>query len=431
MKALLIAGLGFGDEGKGSIVDYLSRQHSNVTVVRYNGGPQAAHNVVTDEGTHHVFSQFGSGSLVPGVRSHLSRFMLVEPFAFYNERQALIEKGASVNITVDPDCIVITPFHWLANKIRETQRGDTRHGSCGFGVGEARRLYLESGPVLRVRDLLHGALAYQKILYEIKEHYMYEFRYRSAETELYFQHMRSQQMKDLVQQYDWFANTVRVRHLSPDDDATLIFEGAQGVLLDENHGFQPHTTWTNCTFENAVTLLEPFERKLDSVEKIGVLRTYMTRHGAGPFPSEDAEVQFPDHNGTGQWQGKFRQGFFDPLLYRYAIKCLRHDVDCLALTHVDRIQPEFRYVDHYLIAGEQYPGWGVTTRTYEAIPEDIGASEPSYGVLRSESTEHAISSIEGHLQIPVKYVSRGPRASDKAIRQSTFAGRFATAYKRS
>src|SRR6516165_3609325 len=138
-EALLVVDLAFGDCGKGSIVDYLVRTRGADTVVRFNGGPQAGHNVVTPDGRHHTFSQFGSGSFVPGVKTVLSRFMLIEPYALLNEADHLRSLGVLnplSRLMIDRNCLVITPCHIEANRIRELTRGDAAHGTCGMGVGE-------------------------------------------------------------------------------------------------------------------------------------------------------------------------------------------------------------------------------------------------------------------------------------------------------
>ncbi len=87
--AFIVIGLAYGDCGKGTIVDYLTRRHAAHTIIRFNGGAQAAHNVITPDDRHHTFAQFGSGLFVPGVRVYLSRFMLVEPYALFNEEAHL------------------------------------------------------------------------------------------------------------------------------------------------------------------------------------------------------------------------------------------------------------------------------------------------------------------------------------------------------
>ena len=138
-KAILITDLGFGDAGKGGLVDHLTRVTGAHTVVRYNGGAQAGHNVITPDGRHHTFAQFGSGSLVPGTRTYVSRFMLLDPLAMLAEERALQGLGvrdALARTAIDRRALITTPFHVAANRIKEVARGDARHGSCGMGIGE-------------------------------------------------------------------------------------------------------------------------------------------------------------------------------------------------------------------------------------------------------------------------------------------------------
>jgi adenylosuccinate synthase len=138
MNAIFVAGLGFGDEGKGSIVDALTRKHQADLVVRFSGGAQAAHHVVTDDGREHCFAQFGSGTLA-GASTHLSRFMLIDPLALVKEAEHLKQIGVVdpfERLTIDPRAPIITPYHRAMNRLRELSRGRQRHGSCGVGIGE-------------------------------------------------------------------------------------------------------------------------------------------------------------------------------------------------------------------------------------------------------------------------------------------------------
>ncbi|NUP38314.1 MAG: adenylosuccinate synthetase, partial [Streptomyces sp.] len=140
----VVVDLGFGDAGKGATVDRLCRGGGVTAVVRFNGGAQAAHNVVTPDGRHHTFAQFGSGTL-HGVPTHLSRFTVVDPLALAAEADHL--RGLGVPdpyglLTVDREAPLATPYHAAANRLREQARGAARHGSCGMGVGEAARYAL-------------------------------------------------------------------------------------------------------------------------------------------------------------------------------------------------------------------------------------------------------------------------------------------------
>ncbi len=136
LNVAIVLGLGFGDEGKGTIVDWLARQADGpVTVVRWNGGPQAAHHVVTPEGRVFCFAQLGAGSFVAGARTHLGRDMIVDPIALLREADAF---GGDVlaRVSIDPQALVVTPWHAVLNQIREVARGgatwfDQARGSRG------------------------------------------------------------------------------------------------------------------------------------------------------------------------------------------------------------------------------------------------------------------------------------------------------------
>src|SRR5215210_2605913 len=126
MRAFVIVDLGFGDAGKGLLTDCLVRRTGAKVVVRYNGGAQAGHNVVTPDGRHHTFSQFGSGSFVPGVRTFLSRDVVVHPTALLREEASLRTAGvtdALERLRISADAVVVTPYHQALNRLRETARG--------------------------------------------------------------------------------------------------------------------------------------------------------------------------------------------------------------------------------------------------------------------------------------------------------------------
>ena len=140
-----MCGLGYGDDGKGAIVDWLCRDAGpGPHVVRFNGGAQAAHNVVTADGRHHTFAQFGSGSFARGARRSCRAFVLVDPLALAAEADTWPRPGvpdALDRLTVDRDALLTTPYH-AANRAREAARGTGRHGSCGMGIGETARYAL-------------------------------------------------------------------------------------------------------------------------------------------------------------------------------------------------------------------------------------------------------------------------------------------------
>ncbi|WP_433716593.1 adenylosuccinate synthetase [Nocardia sp. CA-084685] len=326
---IIVLDLGFGDAGKGATVDWLCSPEAGLdvsAVVRFNGGAQAAHNVIAD-GRHHTFAQFGSGTF-SGVLTLLSRHMLVEPIALAGESRQLAALGVPDPLSllrIDGRALLTTPIHIAANRAREDTRGSSRHGSCGRGIGETASYALEyDAPT--VSDCLHPDILYAK-LQAMAAHYG-PLIAPSAH--------RYEAIRDLVDMYREFAAAVRIVDGAEltrfAQRGRLIFEGAQGVLLDEWRGFHPHTTWSTVEPRNARALLAEIDA---TAFTLGVTRTYMTRHGAGPFPTEDPTMSIPEpHNATGSYQGHFRRGRLDSVLLRYAIE-VSGGIDGLALTHLD------------------------------------------------------------------------------------------------
>ncbi|WP_433381674.1 adenylosuccinate synthetase [Actinoplanes sp. CA-142083] len=385
-----VVDLGYGDAGKGTVVEALCADAPVRAVLRFNGGAQAAHNVVTPSGRHHTFAQFGSGTL-RGMPTHLTRFMVVDPLALAAEAVALGDPYEL--LTVEGDALLATPWHRAANRRRETASGDARHGSCGMGVGETMAYALAHTEAPRVADVLSPA------------------RLRRRLTALADFYGPGFVVDDVVDAFVAFGQTVRIVDESYTgrllNEGPCVFEGAQGVLLDEWRGWHPHTTWSTTTFDNALSLCP-------SLRRLGVVRTYTTRHGAGPFVTEDATLRLPEpHNGTGEWQGAFRAGHFDAVAHRYAVE-VAGGVDGLAVTHLDvpprcpelrvctsyeggwsRIVPgKFRDLDHQA---------ALTERLFRARPGEL---------FRPDDWPSAIGEL---LDAPVVLESYGPAAADKKL----------------
>lgn len=367
-RATIVTDLGYGDAGKGSVVDYLAGQSESSAVVRFNGGPQAAHNVLTPDGRHHTFAQFGSGTFIPGVPTYLSRFMLVNPFNLYAEEKHLRDIGVShtwSRLRVDAEAMVITPWQQTANRLREISRGSGRHGSCGQGVGETMSdLLTRSDLVVRVGDFFQPRALRAK-LEGIREHKRNQLRplvEALPDTEDVWDELR-------VLEDPWIPDECivvyldflqRVSVVERDYLKTLletyehvIFEGAQGVLLDEWFGFSPYNTWSTTTFENALTLLDEQDYSGD-ITRLGLIRGYSTRHGPGPFATEDSQLtlELPDaYNGHNEWQREFRVGFPDLVMLRYA-RTVTGSIDEVGVTCLDRLNG---YPDWYVAASYQAP----------------------------------------------------------------------------
>jgi adenylosuccinate synthase len=189
-------------------------------------------------------------------------------------------------------------------------------------------------------------------------------------------------------------------------DGPCVFEGAQGVLLDEWRGWHPHTTWSTTTFDNVASLCGSFRR-------LGVVRTYTTRHGAGPFVTEQAGIDLQEaHNGRGEWQGAFRTGHFDAVAHRYAVE-VAGGVDALAVTHLDvppRV-PQLRICTSYDVTDRIVPGPHRDLDHQARLTEMLGRARPK-ATHRPDDWAAEIGSLLG---APVAIESHGPRASDKKM----------------
>ena len=408
----IVIGLGLGDEGKGTMVSYLATSHGAKYVVKISGGPQNAHNVIDEHGVHHTFAQFGSGTL-HGIPTITSRFCIVNPFNMAAEADALIPLIGRdpFEITyISENAPLATPYHQLINRAREIQRGSANHGSCGEGVGEVQMFRLFSphpAPtmgLLRVENLpvLEQELEAMRGFYAAKW----------PDVEL-------PEVAELMESYAALAADNRLQIESDEELATrmregyVVFEGSQGVLLDEWHGFHPHTTWSTTTAANAQTLLK--EAKLPKGNVVGVTRSYLTRHGAGPFPSELAAdpERFPEaHNTWGRFQGGWRAGLLDLRLLRYAVEAAGH-VDQIAITHADLVPSEI-VVDYLRDSRMVEPKADQNLHRQEQITNFLSSIKPEE--LRIEALtdfEDLREHIEATTKVPVKYASYGPRTDQK------------------
>jgi adenylosuccinate synthase len=380
--------------------------------------------------------------------------MVVNPLLLQYEEEHLATLGvtdAYQRLTIDEGALVTTPFHMATNRLRELHRealtynkiGKGRQGSCGMGFGETVSDSIQDPDgSIRIKDFFRQTviraklnIIQQKKLKEMTpllkglpvglsddllKRIMSEYTMLEDRTLIDY----------CMDNYYHLINHVGVRVVDQSyltralESGTTIFEGAQGVLLDEEYGFHPHSTWSNCTFHNALELLNGFSGK---VTRMGVTRTYLTRHGSGPFPTEDPDARVVDHNTKGEWQGAFRVGFYDFVLARYAREVLG-GMDEVALNHLDHICGPQKVCLRYDCSTKPFYKLLLDANTWEAyqhlkkyfdkdgIPYshflDIYA-EPVFTTLNDP--DRLISGISKTMRAPITILSHGSTSDDKEL----------------
>jgi adenylosuccinate synthase len=423
-RAIITVGLGFGDEGKGATVDFLVRELEADLVVRYCGGSQAGHNVQLPDGRRHTFSQFGAGTLAPHrPRTYLGPSVVIDPPALLREAAHLAELGVADPlrlVTAHPRCLVTTPWLRLLNRVRELARGAGRHGSCGRGVGEARHYWLRHGgdtvfaADLRDPDALRRKLELQRqrVLLELQP------LLSACPADA----LHDVGVDAWGQGTDDAADELSeppLRGLALGEDLpahrAAVFEGAQGVLLDEYRGFHPHTTWSTVTPNHAWELVR--RAGTEAVAVLGITRAYATRHGDGPLPtySPDLTARLADPgNPPNRWQGALRCGWLDLPLLRYAA-AVAGPLDGLVVNHLDQAAAgEWRVCDSYRAAALT-PSAVPDLAWQGRLTELVRAAEPVFSPSAPADVLESLASVA-----PVVLTGSGPTHADRAYRGLSF-----------
>lgn len=323
MKAHAVIGANFGDCGKGLIVDYLCGEERPDLVVRYCGGAQAGHTVVTPTGQRHVFHHIGSGSFC-NIPTFLSKYFLVNPLQFIKEVNDPTTPNIYSRIYVHPDALVTTPFDMLINQAWERKQG--RYASCGIGINETMQRSKYPEFVLTVKNMLNT-----NIITNIFTTYI-PMRIQELNLDLtidsYWIDVYCKHAVRFLNEYALITSKPHVKN--------IIFEGAQGLLLDQNSSYFPFVTHANTGSKNVREMCD--EWGITDIELTYVTRSYLTRHGMGPLPNEQPLPDWlkDDTNVMHEFQGPLRYAPMDDQLAERIAK----DADGLpfnvAVTHLDQ-----------------------------------------------------------------------------------------------
>jgi adenylosuccinate synthase len=321
---MIVVGLGFGDEGKGLVTSFLASKVQNPIVIRFNGGHQAGHTVFHNN-HRHVFSSFNSATL-QGAPTYWSKYCTFHPDSFLNEYNALKDRVDEIQYYVHALSPVTTPFDIISNQVEESSKGSKSHGSVGVGFGKTLKrqddfykLFVQdflNEKILRIK-LSNIAKYYNPILNERPNNVVIE------ETINSFIAVIKEVIvivKDDIEEFDILDSMYD----------SVIFEGAQGIMLDQDFGIFPNVTRSNTTCKNALEILDNnIIANNDKLEIYYVTRTYQTRHGNGFMTNED--LPFYDlknaeneTNKSHKYQGDFRKSILDVDLLNYALRCDNH-----------------------------------------------------------------------------------------------------------
>ncbi|HEY0589497.1 MAG TPA: adenylosuccinate synthetase [Pseudoduganella sp.] len=427
-RVVSVIGLAFGDCGKGLFTDYLCRAKAAHTVVRFNGGAQAGHNVVLPDGRHHTFSQLGAGTFNPGVATVLSAPVVVHPTALLVEETYLQRAGVSNaldRLFIDARCLITTPFHEAAGRLRERARGAAAHGSCGVGFGETMDHALgHPEQALRYADLQHPSRAHDKL-----EAIRSTLRASLPVNAATLNPQDAAIVDDPAFGVLWLEHAQRliakVPPSAPEQIAaqlsrpgSVVMEGAQGMLLDEWHGFHPHTTWSSIGPAAAEAALAGYGMA-ERITHLGAMRSYLTRHGHGPMPTEDQALQglAEPHNADSGWQGRFRRGHPDAVLLRYALAAAGR-IDGLLVSHLDAFNgaAKLRWAHSYDLRGREVrdlPHSPCPNLAHqEALCEQLHAARANFASTAIANADAFLRELQVIANLPVILGSHGPTWRD-------------------
>ena len=398
--AKAVIGANDGDEGKGLMTDYhVAPAGQDGIVVRFNGGAQAGHTVTTPGGVRHVFSHIGSGALA-GAATFLSRHFVCHPTMFFKEAAGL---PALPRVFVDDRAPLSTLYDILINQIVERHRGKGRHGSCGMGIGETIERNLDPDFALSVADLRHGAGYLLHRLAAIRRDYVPRRLARlgipvldTEAAEWLASDIAMQRYAHAAMQFCRATHLARPSMLA--DYAQVVFEGAQGLLLDQDRGAFPYVTRSHTGIRNALDVAA--EAGIEALDVTYVSRAYLTRHGAGPLANE---LQGPPYAGIedrtnvpNEFQGTLRFAYLDLDLLERTIRADFGDAPAwpgiavrlnVALTCLDQVGADVSYFENgerktagpgalavhlarRLGAGVLYTAWGPARDTVKDIADD-------------------------------------------------------------
>lgn len=430
MSTLVVVGSQWGDEGKGKITDLLSEEAD--IIVRYQGGCNAGHTVVKGD-EQYIFHLVPSGILHEGVKCLIGNGVVVDPQSLLQEIENLKKKNIEIdgNLLIDFKAHVVLPYHKTLDEIKEIKRGKDKIGTTKRGIGPAYADKIARTGI-RMIDLIDEKSLTTKLENNLNEK-------DTIFEKLYGLKISNQEKKDILKKYREYGQLLKkyvtdvslYLNQAINENKKILFEGAQGTLLDVDHGTFPYVTSSNPIAGGACIGTGIGPTKIDRV--MGITKAYTTRVGRGPFPTE---MQGELEEYTRQKGGEFgattgrsrRCGWFDAVLVNYAVRI--NGMDSMVITKIDvlsdfdkiKICTSYKYnkeiikefpvdletLQKCIPVYEEMEGWkgNISQITkYEDFPQQLKAY---------------ISRIEELVRTKVVIVSVGPKRSQTVIRENVF-----------
>jgi adenylosuccinate synthase len=432
---LAVLGAQWGDEGKGKIVDLLTPNFS--IVARYQGGHNAGHTVYAN-GRKFVLRLLPSGILHPSITCIIGNGVVIDPVALFAEIDELAQAGIEIGdrLHISDKAHLILPYHRDLDLLSEARRGERRIGTTSRGIGPAYEDKIARRGI-RVGDLANPASLAEAVQHNVDA----RNRLIGAEATLEWKTMDAKDVlagleRAWARMRPWVTDVSVFLARARKEGRAVMFEGAQGTLLDIDHGTYPYVTSSNATIGGVCTGLGVGPRAIDTV--LGVAKAYTTRVGEGPLPTELMGPIGDRLRETGKEFGAVtgrprRCGWYDAVAVRYAVRV--NGLDALALTKLDVLDglSELQVCTAYTCHGTtltEMPGdhaqLAACAPIYETLP---GWAAPTQGVKRYDQLPREARAYVARLEeitgVPAAIVSTGSGRDETILRAGVLSGPLA------
>jgi adenylosuccinate synthase len=423
MPNIVVVGAQWGDEVKGKVVDVIT-PHVNV-VARYQGGNNAGHTVVVGR-EKYVLHSIPSGILHAGCRCVIGCGVVIDPGSLIDEMESLVRRGVTLdgNLFISRNAHLIMPYHPALDLASEAKLGARAIGTTGKGVGPA---YVDKAARVGIRmaDLLDEQLFREKLDINIKQKNRLLRDIYDAQT-FTVEEILSPYLRYAGWLAPYITDTALLLTKWLDSGYSVLFEGAQGTMLDIDHGTYPYITSSSTTSGGAATGTGVPPTRIDGV--LGVAKAYTTRVGGGPFPSEMKgameEAIRARGNEYGATTGRPRRcGWFDAVVLRYAVRI--NGMDTVALTKLDVLDQveTVKVCTGYRYRGEilsEFPEEETVVKEAEPVYEELSGWMAPTGGAKNESDLPAkarryLDRLEELIGVPFCLISTGAVRDDTIV----------------